>query len=79
MRFLGKMVEQNGPLKGLKIIEMAGIEQEPFVGVMLADHGAEVIRVERPGGNPAMGAFPPEKDVLMRSRRAIAIDIRTAL
>ena len=36
-------------LSGLTIIEMAGIGPGPFAGMMLADHGAEVIRVDRPG------------------------------
>ena len=38
-----------GPLKGIRIIEFAGIGPGPFCGMMLADHGAEVIRIERPG------------------------------
>ncbi|MGE0517232.1 MAG: CoA transferase, partial [Hyphomicrobiaceae bacterium] len=36
-----------GPLKGLRIIEMAGIGPAPFCGMMLADMGAEVIRIDR--------------------------------
>ena len=38
-----------GPLFGLRIVEMDGIGPAPFCGMMLADHGAEVIRVERDG------------------------------
>ena len=38
-----------GPLQGIRIIELAGIGPGPFAGMMLADHGAEVIRVDRPG------------------------------
>ena len=38
-----------GPLSGLKIVEMAGLGPGPFAAMMLADHGAEVIRVERAG------------------------------
>ncbi|MEZ6024313.1 MAG: CoA transferase [Hyphomonadaceae bacterium] len=40
-----------GPLEGLRIIEIAGLGPGPFCGMMLADHGAEVIRVDRIGGN----------------------------
>ena len=40
----------SGPLKGVRIIEFAGIGPGPFCGMMLADHGAEVIRIDRPGG-----------------------------
>ena len=39
-----------GPLKGIRIIEIAGLGPGPFAGMLLADMGAEVVRVERPGG-----------------------------
>jgi alpha-methylacyl-CoA racemase len=60
-----------GPLHGLKIVEMAGIGPAPFAGMMLADHGAEVIRVEREG----LIGIP--NDPLLRSRRSIALDLKT--
>ena len=60
-----------GPLSGLKIIEMAGLGPGPFAAMMLADHGAEVIRVERPGNL----AIP--NDPLTRSRRSIALDLKS--
>lgn len=59
-----------GPLKGFKIIELAGIGPGPFCGMMLSDMGAEVIRVERPG------AMDVSKDVLCRGRRSIAVDLK---
>ena len=63
----------SGPLSGLRIIELAGIGPGPFCGMMLADMGAEVIRVERPGGNPsAEGGH----DILFRSRKSIAINLK---
>ena len=65
-----------GPLAGLKIIEIAGIGPGPFCGMMLADHGAEVIRVERPGGGT--GLPDPSKDVLLRSRPTLTIDLKAA-
>ena len=61
-----------GPLAGLRIIELAGIGPGPFAGMMLADHGAEVIRVERPG-TPVNA-----RDPLLRSRRTIAVDLKSA-
>lgn len=61
-----------GPLTGIRIIELAGIGPGPFCGMMLADHGAEVIRVARPGG-----ASDP-LDPLARSRRTINIDTKQA-
>ena len=60
-----------GPLSGLTIIEMAGLGPGPFAAMMLADHGAEVIRVERPGNL----AIP--NDPLTRSRRSIALDLKS--
>ena len=59
-----------GPLRGLMIVEMAGLGPGPFAGMMLADHGAQVIRVERPGN-----LFIPN-DPLTRSRRSIALDLK---
>ncbi len=67
----------SGPLKGLRIIELAGIGPGPFAGMMLADHGAEVIRVERPGG-AARVTGDPAKDVLLRSRRVLRADLKSA-
>ena len=59
-----------GPLSGLKIVEMAGLGPGPFAAMMLADHGAEVIRVERAG----MIGVPD--DPLLRSRRSISLDLK---
>jgi alpha-methylacyl-CoA racemase len=59
-----------GALHGLTIIEMAGLGPGPFAAMMLADHGARVIRVERPGNL----AVP--NDPLTRSRESIALDLR---
>ena len=59
-----------GPLSGLKIVEMAGLGPGPFAAMMLADHGAEVVRVERAG----MIGVP--NDPLLRSRRSISLDLK---
>ena len=59
-----------GPLSGLKIVEMAGLGPGPFAAMMLADHGAEVIRVERAG----MIGVP--NDPLLRSRRSVSLDLK---
>ena len=59
-----------GPLHGLTIVEMAGLGPGPFAAMMLADHGAEVIRVERAG----MIGVP--NDPLLRNRRSIALDLK---
>ena len=61
-----------GPLAGLRILEMAGLGPAPFCGMMLADHGAEVIRIERAGGWRLPG------DPMARSRRTIEVDLKQA-
>lgn len=61
-----------GPLDGVRIIEFAGIGPGPFCGMMLADHGAEVIRIERPGGR-----LDP-RDALSRNRKSIVLNTKTA-
>jgi alpha-methylacyl-CoA racemase len=62
-----------GPLTGLKVIEMVGLGPAPFCAMLLADLGAEVIRVQRPG--QALGERA-RFDVLARGRRAVALDLR---
>ena len=64
-----------GPLSGYRIIELAGIGPGPFAAMMLADMGAEVIRVER-AATVGPGSPTPPFDVLLRGRRNIAIDLK---
>ncbi len=66
-----------GPLSGFVIVELAGIGPGPMGAMMLADMGAEVIRVDRAraAGN---GPFKREHDVHGRSRRSIAVDLQKA-
>ncbi len=56
------------PLAGIRIVELAGLAPAPFAAMMLADHGAEVIRIER-AGHPH--PIPPDKDILRRGRADI--------
>ncbi len=64
-----------GPLAGVKVVEMAGIGPISFAGMLLADLGAEVTRIERPAsGGLAWGASP----VLDRGRIARAVDLKAA-
>jgi alpha-methylacyl-CoA racemase len=63
-----------GPLQGFRIIEMAGIGPGPFCAMLLADMGAEVIRVERPCGN---NIHSIKYDILNRGRRSVAVDLKT--
>ncbi|MBP6821846.1 MAG: CoA transferase [Acidobacteria bacterium] len=59
-----------GPLKGIKVIEMAGIGPGPFCAMMLADIGAEVVRIDRP--NAKSSKF----DVMNRGKRSVALDLK---
>ena len=62
-------------LEGVRVIELAGIGPAPFCGMMLADHGAEVIRIDRPGGSDPLSQ-DQGRDVLLRSRRSITLDLK---
>lgn len=59
-----------GPLQGLKIIELGSIGPGPFCGMMLADAGATVIRIERPG------AHVDTHDAMLRSRKIVHLDLK---
>lgn len=60
-----------GPLTGLRVIELAGIGPGPFCAMMLADMGAEVIRIDRKGASGGS-----KFDVMNRNRRSIALDLK---
>jgi alpha-methylacyl-CoA racemase len=68
--------EATGPLRGIKVIELAGIGPAPYACMLLADLGAEVLRLERPRGtlSGVIGGY----DVLSRGRRTVAIDLKAA-
>ena len=67
-----------GPLTGVKVVELAGLGPGPFAAMMLADMGADVIKVDRSsaarGGNPDA----PPADVLHRNRQSIAVDLKNS-
>jgi alpha-methylacyl-CoA racemase len=60
-----------GPLRGLRVVEVTGIGPGPFCGMLLADLGAEVLRVDRPAAD--RGPWPA---VLARGRRSVAVDLK---
>ena len=62
-----------GPLKGVKVVEIAGIGPGPHACMILADLGADVIRVERPGGQPLTGG---PTMLLNRGRPSVALDLK---
>ena len=65
-----------GPLQGLRIVELAGIGPGPHAAMILADLGADVVRVERPGGT---GGVPKgSHEAMNRNRRAVAANLKIA-
>jgi len=66
----------SGPLTGLRIVEMAGIGPAPFCGMLLADMGADVVRIDRLEASGLGIAFPPRFDMLNRNKRSIAINLK---
>ncbi|MBM1143035.1 CoA transferase [Alcanivorax sp. ZXX171] len=62
-----------GPLTGKRVIEMVGLGPGPFCGMMLADMGAEVVRIDRPGAGKD-GAW--KYDILSRNRTTVCIDLK---
>jgi alpha-methylacyl-CoA racemase len=64
------------PLEGIRIVELAGLAPAPFAAMMLADHGAEVIRIER-AGHPH--PIPADKDILRRGRAEVrSLDLKSS-
>ncbi|MCI4061108.1 CoA transferase [Micromonospora sp. R77] len=64
----------SGPLTGVRVVELAGIGPGPFAAMMLADLGADVVRVDRT--SPAGFGSPPG-DLLNRGRRSVAVDLKS--
>ncbi|MEI8148296.1 MAG: CaiB/BaiF CoA-transferase family protein, partial [Actinomycetes bacterium] len=63
----------SGPLQGVKVLELAGIGPSPYACMLLADLGADILRLER--GN-AQASSEPSWDLLNRSRNSVAIDLK---
>lgn len=67
----------SGPLSGVRVIEMGSIGPGPYCGMLLAEMGADVVRIDRPD-NPDLGLnSDPKLDFANRSKRSIVIDLRT--
>src|SRR6201996_3603717 len=66
--------ESTGPLAGVRVVELAGIGPGPFCGMLLADLGAEVIQVDRPGSSPT--PVPARNDVTSRGKRRMVVDLK---
>jgi alpha-methylacyl-CoA racemase len=71
------MTEQaggGGPLSGVRVVELAGIGPGPFATMLLADLGADVVRVDRPGSN--WPNIDPARDLTNRNKRSVRIDLK---
>jgi alpha-methylacyl-CoA racemase len=67
-----------GPLAGIRIVELAGIGPAPMCAMLLADLGATVLRIDRPGPSQLGLRRPFRYDLLMRGRHGIALDLKSA-
>ncbi|KOU73015.1 MULTISPECIES: CaiB/BaiF CoA transferase family protein [Streptomyces] len=65
-----------GPLAGVRVVELAGIGPGPFAAMLLADLGADVVRVDRPGGGAL--AVDPAYDITNRGKRSVLVDLKSA-
>ncbi|GAA4058216.1 CaiB/BaiF CoA-transferase family protein [Streptomyces shaanxiensis] len=65
----------HGPLTGVRVVELAGIGPGPFAAMLLADLGADVVRVDRPGGTGL--AINTEYDITNRNKRSVIIDLKS--
>src|SRR5437764_156810 len=66
---------RRGPLAGVRVLELAGVGPGPFCAMMLADQGATVLRIDRPG----TGSDRPEREILNRGRRSAVLDLKNPL
>jgi len=75
----------SGPLAGLSIVDLSTVVAGPFASALLADYGADVIKVEMPGNGDALRALPPHRDgvplwwkVTNRNKKGVTLDLRRA-
>ena len=73
----------SGPLRGLRVLDIATIVAAPFAATLLADYGADVLKVEMPGAGDGARGFPPQKDgkalwfkVTNRGKKFVTLDLR---
>ena len=73
----------SGPLEGLKVLDISNVIAGPFAAALLGDFGADVLKVELPGGGDPLRGLPPHKDgkpllwkAVNRNKRAVTLDLR---
>ncbi|MCT2593571.1 CoA transferase [Streptomyces sp. N2-109] len=72
----GRHGAADGPLDGVRVVELAGIGPAPFAAMLLADLGADVVRVDRPHGSVL--DIDPARDLTNRNKRSVIIDLKSA-
>jgi len=70
---MSEPVSRGGPLAGVRVVEMAGLGPAPFACMMLAELGADVVRVDRPDVTPG----DPQRDLLNRGKRSVVLDLKS--
>jgi alpha-methylacyl-CoA racemase len=65
-----------GPLAGLRVLELAGLGPAPHAAMVLADLGADVVRVERPSGRALRLGPAGAADIVLRGRRSVSADLK---
>ena len=64
-----------GPLNGIRVVELASIGPGPFAAMMLTDHGADVVRIDKPGGRN-VGTSRSDNDPMLRGRRKVELNLK---
>src|SRR5581483_10199058 len=67
---------REGALQGIRVVEFGGVGPAPFGAMLLADHGADVIRIDRPDTPPVFEGYMAEHDPLLRGRPCIEVDLK---
>ena len=67
-----------GPLEGVRVVEFAGLGPGPFCGMLLADLGADVVRIDRRGSRGGLMGTLGATSLLDRGKRSIALDLKDA-
>lgn len=76
------MADRKGPLAGVRIVEMTGIGPAPYAAMLMADLGADILRIDRPGGYPALGpnldfADMRAASIFFRSRPVARVELKS--
>jgi alpha-methylacyl-CoA racemase len=74
--FAAGRMPMSGPLAGVRIIEFAGLGPVPFAGMMLADAGVDIIRIDRADRAAYPPSDEPDSDLLNRGRRSVAVNLK---